>query len=338
MSHTTDTDIIIRPKEDVNFLSDLIKRKNEFSFCKKDKNLLSFFTINALRVSYNFSPNEVEKLTILELQNNPNYFVVYLNNISIYSRDGEGFNLTNWSEKNKNFLIKQIIKLPDLDWQVQAILPLICSPKNLVELFIKRTEFRKKMISKSKNYFESPYRHYDPVPFHMNEELLGFIKNDPGIIELIAKNLSASHTVDSFELSQLIKNLHLNPKDIFKELSKGKENTETVLKKVINSITSIDANDPDFLVELAGKTSNKSIHDSLYGRLSSTGVVSGEFGIADAYKHKREAIEKYVNSDNKNIKKFVLMAIEYLKHSEDRQRKDAEQEKEIRRIDFESNN
>ncbi|MFA5840677.1 MAG: hypothetical protein WC847_00140 [Candidatus Paceibacterota bacterium] len=338
MNPNGDTDLIIRPKEDIAFLSDLVKRTNKFSFYKEYKNLLSFFTINALRVAYKFDPVNVEELTVLELRNNPDYFTVYMHNISLYSRKGEGFNLSGWSAKDKTFLIEGIIKLPDLDWQVQSILPLICSPKNLVSFFIKRIKFRDKMLSSSEDYFESPYRRYDPVPYHMNEELVSFMTSDPGIIASIAKKLSPNYTVDSIELSQLIKNLNLDPRNILNELSKGKEDTDTVLRKVVRSLSHIDANDPDFLVELAGKTSNKSIHDSIYGKLASTGVVSGEFGIADAYKRKRESIEKHKDSKNKNIKKFVLMAMVYLKNSEEHQRKEAEQEKEIRRIDFESNN
>ena len=338
MNPNGDSDLIIRPKEDVAFLSDLVKRTNLFSFYKEYKNLFSFYTINALRIAYKFSPDIVEELTVLELHNNSDYFTGYIQSISLYLRKGEGFNLSNWSTKHKTFLIEGIIKLPDLDWQVQCILPLICSPKNLVAFFVKRMKFRDKMLSSSENYFESPYRRYDPVPYHMNEELVNFMKNDTEIIKSIAKKLSPNYTVDSIELSQLIKNLNLNPRDILNELSKVKEDTDTVLKKIVRSLSHIDANDPDFLVELASKTSNKSIHDSIYGKLASTGVVSGEFGIADAYKHKRESIEKYKDSKNKNIKKFVLMAMEYLKNSEEHQRKEAEQEKEIRRIDFESNN
>jgi hypothetical protein len=338
MSHSVGTNIIVRKKEDIDLLEDFINRKGQFAFYKETNNSIRYATINALRVSYNFYPEQVEKMTIAEITNNPDYFMGYLHNIGIYSRNNEGFRLNNWSKKNKKFILKKMIELRDLDWNAEGILPLIGSPKEIINFFIDRIKFKEKNLSDDKSdYFTSPYRNYNPVSYHMNEELVSFIKSDYKITGQLAKSISIKHTSYSFGVSQLIRNLQIDPRDILKELSKESQNTEILLERMITSLFTFDRNDPDFLIELASKTSNKKIHSELYGKLSSTGVVSGEFGIADAYKHKRESIEKYKDSENLNIRNFVLMATEALKLNEEHQRKEAEQEKEIRRVDFESN-
>jgi hypothetical protein len=337
MSHSVETDILVRKKEDIDLLENFISRKRQFTFYKKNNNLIKYSTINALRVAFRFDPKRIEKLTILELKNNPDYFLGYLHGITLYSKENEGFYLNNWSKGNKKFLLKKLIELHNIDWNIEAILPLIANQKEIIDFFIDRIKFKEKHLSENNSdYFTSPYRSYDPVPYHMNEKLIDFIKSDKEIVGIITKYISAKYSSYSFELSQFIKNLRINSRDIFKQLQKESKDVGTLLKRMIMSLSSFDQNDPDFLVELAGMTSDKKIHRELYGRLSSIGVVSGEFGIADAYKHKREVIEKYKDNKNKNVRDFVLMAIKSLSLSEEHQRKETEQEKEIRRVDFES--
>jgi hypothetical protein len=87
---------------------------------------------------------------------------------------------------------------------------------------------------------------------------------------------------------------------------------------------------------LASYTSNERILDQIRGTLHNTGVVSGQYGIANSYAIKRVELEKYKDDPNENVRKFVEMGVNTLKLSEERARKDADQDKEKRRIDFET--
>lgn len=337
VSQTMDEGVPVRKKEDIQLLTDLIKRRNKFNFLKKEKpdNLLRHFTINALRKAYASSPRKVELLIIEEMKNNIDYFLGYMHTVSPFVKQ---FKIGNWSASSKSFFLNQFVVVDDLDWHMQDLLPLLCNkPEDVIALFIKRIKLRNKKLT---NYsFTDPKRRmYDAVPYHINPDLIQYVGkgNLDNVVEVIIKNLPSKYGVDSIELAQLIKHFGINPSDILKKLSQGEATSDSIIRKVLISISSMDPNDIDFLVELAGKTSNESIHRSIYGRVTATGVVSGEFGIADAYKMKWMSLEKYLDSDNKNIRKFVEMAIKWLKDSEERSRKEAVQDIEKRRVDFES--
>jgi len=326
----------IRKKEDFNLIFDLIHRKNQFKFYGKSTNTLRHFTMNVLKVLFSISPKKTEELVILEIKNNPEYLNGYLQTISMASEEG-GFNLNKWTKKGKNFLRKELLKLNDVDWHIQSILPTFCNPEEILNFFINRIKYREKLFGEGR-YFDSPGRFYDPVPYHINHELIEFTKKDSKIAEKIAKRISSKYNSHSLEISQFIKNFGISLEEIDNALYKKEKNKETALKKTIRAIYGMESNDIDFIVGLAARTSNQRIFADLYAKIASTGVVSGEFGIADAYRGKIEALEKYTDNENKNIRDFATFSIERLKYSEEQARRDAEEEKEIRRVDFESNN
>jgi len=326
-------EINIREKEDINILINLVHRKNNFSFLKDKKTdyFLCHFTINSLRASYPISPKKIELLIIKEIKNNNDYFFGYIQTINSFE---EQLNIKQWSPTNKKFLLNKFSKIDDLDWHIQNLLPSLCEkPKDVIALFLKRIKIKnKKLDNNIRNKYEA-------VPYSINPDLFEYVNSetDDEKIDLIIKKLPSKYTAESIDIARLIKNFKIDSSDILKKLSKDKKISDAIIKKVVISISSIDSPDIDFLVELAGKTSSESLHKSIHSRLASTGVVSGEFGIANAYREKWISLERYIKTENKNTKKFLDMSIRWLKDSEDRSRKEANEDIERRRIDFENN-
>jgi len=65
-----------------------------------------------------------------------------------------------------------------------------------------------------------------------------------------------------------------------------------------------------------------------------TGVVSGEYGIAGAYEKKAEKLKKYVADESERVRIFVNRMIKSFQESAKRERQRADEEKQLRRIEF----
>ena len=66
-----------------------------------------------------------------------------------------------------------------------------------------------------------------------------------------------------------------------------------------------------------------------------TGVVSGEYGIAQAYEGKAKMLEKYKTDKSERVKKFAERMIVSFLDSAKRERQHADEEKQLRKIEFE---
>ncbi len=267
---------------------------------------------------------------------------MYLHTLTLFYKQEEySFNLKSWSKDGKKFLINTFLKLNDIDWNIESVLPLVCDTAMVVvKFFIGRIKLKEKLDSK-RDHFDYKAERYDAVPYHMNDELIDFVTKDKDfdkVCEFVLQSLPIKYSVESIEMSQLIRHFKINYRSLLKNLKPNAKLNKNIVNKISLSLPDTERNDIDFLIDLAGYTDDKNIHDRLYGKLSSTGVVSGQFGIADAYKIKIEQVKKHENSKNKNIKAFVEMSIKYLTHSESNARISAAKEQEMRRIDFEANN
>ena len=89
-------------------------------------------------------------------------------------------------------------------------------------------------------------------------------------------------------------------------------------------------------MEIIGKTDSKIVIGHIHAQLFSTGVVSGEYGIANAYDSKAKSLEAYLENDNPRIKKFVKKIIQEFITSATRERQRTDEERQSRQIEFEN--
>lgn len=338
-------DVYIDPvlrKEDILILENLTTRSKPFEFLQNPKISLNinFSIMNALRAVYALNPKKIENLIVNEINSGPQFLDNYFNTLSIYSGKKGGIDFSAWSSKNKKFLASKIIEIPVIDWHIDSLINnLYSEPVDIIRLFIERIKKESKRDKSMIDYFERNDR-YEAVPFHMNDDLVEHVVNHRNYKAIVPEIVKASRSKDQvrhYDLAKLSKHFKVSPYSLLEALSiKGKVTDKTV-RDVLGITYTFDGIDIEFAIKLASYTSNEKVLRRIAGELHSTGVVSGEYGIADSYRHKIEELEKYRDTKNKNVKKFVEMSIESLKFSEERSRKDAEKSKEKRRIDFETN-
>ena len=66
-----------------------------------------------------------------------------------------------------------------------------------------------------------------------------------------------------------------------------------------------------------------------------TGVVSGEYGLVEAYEGKAKMLEKYKADESERVKKFADRMSKSFLDSAKRERQRADEEKQLRKIEFE---
>lgn len=336
------TDPILR-KEDIKILTDLANRAGVFSFLKKGKQPLNvnFSTMNGLRAVYGLNPKKIENLIIAEMKSGPTYLPNYLNTLSIYSGREGGIDFSVWSDKNKKFIANKIVEVPVIDWHIDALVNnLYSNPIDIVQIFIARIMKEAKLERSMADYFDRK-EHYDAVPFHMNHDLVEHVVNHKDYIKIVPQIIKASKTKEGakrkYDLAKLNEHFKISPQSILKSLTKGGKITDKILKESLDMIYDFNGIDVELAIELAGYTSDKKILDRIGGMLHNTGVVSGQYGIADFYRSQWVALEKYKDDQNPNVKKFVEISVPPLKYLDEQARKEADQDKEKRRIDFETN-
>jgi hypothetical protein len=69
--------------------------------------------------------------------------------------------------------------------------------------------------------------------------------------------------------------------------------------------------------------------------LQNTGVVSGEFGFAETYRRKKSEIASWLEEDRSRIREFAEQFMTKLDRMIAAEQRRAEQEKELRRREFE---
>lgn len=80
-----------------------------------------------------------------------------------------------------------------------------------------------------------------------------------------------------------------------------------------------EGGDIELGIEVIRRTKNKKDIGHIEGMLFSTGVVSGEDGLARAYEAKAEILKKYLNDGNKQVKEFSERMIKSLEESAKRE-------------------
>ncbi len=105
--------------------------------------------------------------------------------------------------------------------------------------------------------------------------------------------------------------------------------------KAARALHSLDHPDLATCLEIVKKTNNKKIIAQVEANLYTTGVVSGEYGIAEAYEGKAKALEPYLNDSNARLKAFAKRMVVSFRKSAIGERKRADEEKGRRLIEFE---
>ena len=97
----------------------------------------------------------------------------------------------------------------------------------------------------------------------------------------------------------------------------------------------LNATDTDIVMAIVARLP-KAKRSSAFTLIYNTGMVSGEYGLANAHKFKKQEIEKkYLNSDNKKIREFAEDAVKLLDSSIKAEIQRTDERNRLERMEYE---
>jgi ppGpp synthetase/RelA/SpoT-type nucleotidyltranferase len=325
--------------EDIRLFSSIIYNNDLFLYINRNNNdgLLSSSVISGLCKVYKANPSLIEKFIIDEIIKHGFAKNIYLSHIATGVVRGE-LDFSNFSSSSIRKIIKWFVGLDDLNWEAQDLLLKISNnkPSLIVDLMIKRIEKDIKDKSK-KNYNAFAHDNYEPIPYHFNAELVNEIKNHPGIessmFDMVIK--SDDHwSLYNWHVGQFLSKIGGPSKEALIKLVRSDKKSN--LKRAVSLIDHFGQVDIDLCLEIVKRTDDKNILSSVEAALSSTGVVSGLYGMADAYENKSKMLENFLTNKNKRISKFAKNFSSHMLEDSKRERRRASEEEKRRKIEYEN--
>lgn len=331
-----DLNILIRD-EDINLLKNITRRDGQLSFLKKaDYRVLQYALFNTLTRNFKRSPKEIEPLIVEEIRNYPKYLSIFFSELPMATHR-KWIDVKELNRETIEFLREKMVEIPDVDWHVQGLLLEIGEQYGLdsvLNVFMKR--IRKDGKKKEMNGRRVFGERYEVIPYHFNPGLRKFIVGHPDYIRIAVEWISKTTTkwsLYNWYVSRLFQRLGGSfEKIIFSLIQKGDNDS---LLKAARAMHSIDGANLNLCIEIVRRTDNKRILSQIDSNMYTTGVVSGEYGLAEAYEKKVNMLEKYKTDENERVKKFADRMTNSFRDSAERERQRADEEKQLRKIEFE---
>lgn len=324
-------------ERDINILGKITRKTGEFDFLKKtDDRVLQYALFNTLSRNFIRSPKKIEPLLVEEIKSHPKYLNIFFSELSMVMHR-KWIEIKKLSKKTIEFLKEKMIELPDVDWHVQGLLLEIGERDGLepvLDVFMARIQKDAKKKKKEGRRLGS--ERYEVIPYHFNPGLSKFIVEHPDYIKIAGEwitKMTTDWSIYNWHVSHLFQRLGKGFDEILSALiQKGDEDS---LLKAARAMHSIDGTNFELCVDIVRKTDNKRILSQIDSNMYTTGVVSGEYGLAEAYEGKAKMLEKYKTDENERVKKFADRMIGSFLDSAKRERQRADEEKQLRKIEFE---
>jgi len=330
-----DLEKLIR-EDDIGLLEDVVRGEGRLSFLKGiDDRVFHYALINTLGRNFKRSPKRIEPLMIEEVKNNPNYLNMFFAQLPMMIHS-KWFDVKELQPETIKLLQEKMVELPNIDWHIQEVLLAIGERDGLnavLNVFMKRIERDAGRKEKEGRYLGE---RYEVIPYHFNPDLDQFIAEHPDYEKITSgwiSKMTTDWSIYNWNVSHFLQRVGRGFGKVLTSLIQkgGDEN----LMKAARAMHSVDSVDFDICIEIIRKTDNKKIIDLVGGNMYATGVVSGEYGIAEAYEKKAERLEKYRGDESDRVKVFVNRMIKSFQESAKKERQRADEEKQLRKIEFE---
>ncbi len=229
-----------------------------------------------------------------------------------------------------------MIELADLEYDAQEILVALSrrDPRTPFDVMWGRLQYETSEKIAKNRWISGKY--YDAMPHHFNPSLVDFIKNNPDSAVYMQQwfsQLPDKYSILYWGVSRLLTALGDFGKLLIQTwIEKG---GVLGIKKSVRLLDKFERVDSDLPMKIIDHTDDKKVISEVAAALSSTGVVSGEDGIARAYESRAEGLKKYLKSKSKRVRTFARTMINNLTENARRERSRVADDKLTRRVEFE---
>lgn len=337
-------------ESDIDLVESIINGSGKFEFLAdtaltEGNYSLQFYIFQALVNLYKKDKKRVERLIILNIKKSDiDRSHMYINVLELSLVRGY-LDFKNWNKKNLGVIFELCVNVDNLEYHTQELLLEIgkCDFDSMMSVFIKRItkSINKKTSKKVHRLYE--YDRYDPVPYNFNPDLSKFIKENSEYIETVlkwTKKMTSKSTIYNWELGQFVDRIGGIVEVANNLIVSGQEKD---LKKALDLFGLISSPDYDLCLKIVEKTeglrekNRKDLWELVKIAIARTGVVSGEYGLAEAFEKKYNLMEKMRDryKNNKLVLKFLDETMQDLDATAKRERQRTEEGIKLRKIDFE---
>jgi hypothetical protein len=330
----TDLKIDFRNK-DIDIVETIVKHGGCFSFLKGITNSqLNYTLFETILCNHKRAVQKMESLFVREIDNNPQYLEMFLRQIPLAVARG-WVTVKELQPQTVNFLANKLALISNLDWELQELLldiGRVVGCAVVLDVFLTRIQ-HDKTLKRTRIVAD---RRYEAIPYHIDPKLQEFISQDINYRRVMnewVKNMTPDWSTYNWHISTFMQRIGTGFNEIIMSLIK--EGDDVSLKKAALAMHSIEGSHLDLLIEIARRTENNGILSTVSATMCATGVVSGEYGIANAFENKAKELEKYKDDPSDRVRQFVARMIQSFKEDAVRERLRADEEKQLRRIEFE---
>jgi len=240
--------------------------------------------------------------------------------------------LKSLTKREVDTLFENLLLLPDIKFPAEEVLTPIAEkyPQKIINFFYKRL-----LIQKMKKRED----HYDAIPYSLHQINKPLSENAEIIVPEILKWFKKKDYLLNWEGSRLIQAIFpIFNKSLEEELIKLiKSKNEKDISVVFNILRAYKGEEflHNVCKELVRKyPKNKDYHNKIFSVLSQIGAVWGEYGSVEGFKKKKEEIQNWRKDKNEAIQLFVKKYEDYLEKRILYEKKQADEDIELRKRRF----
>ncbi len=324
----------IRDK-DVDIIEIIMNQNGPLSFLKGVTNSLLHYTlVEAILRNHKRAALKMESLFVRQIDNNPQYLETSLREVPLAIARG-WMNVKELQPKTVKFLADKLVMISDLNWEMQELLldiGQVAGSGVVLDVFLKRIHIDEGLKKEKK----VPDERYEAIPYQWDPRLRDFISQDRDYRQIMSQwvaLMTPSWSIYNWHVSHFMQGIGTGFTEILMSLiEKG---DDISLKKAAIAMHSIEGSHLGLSIEIARRTDNEDILSMVAANMCATGVVSGEYGIANTFENKAKELEKYKDDPSDRVREFVEHIIQSLNEDAIRERQRADEAKQLRRIEFE---
>lgn len=319
-----------KQKEIKGIISQWIDNNKHLSECASLFTVVKYVDINLLRKAFKKAKLEGDINAFIQILNSiftnyknyPNLKPLFLSTIKELTINNDSswvdrlwFKresiISDLSEKEVNIILKNMLYLQNINYHSEEILKPIAEkyPIKIIDFFCKRVKYQLEI--------KSDNNRYDAVPFklHQINEILRQHEKviTPKIFEWFRKGGKENNWRYKWDASHLIEEIfpQFSPaleSSIIKMIQQGGKRDIEIVFSILSKYKG-----EEFLwnivkaiiVKYTGTKQYEEIERRIFGRMTQTGVVSGEDGMVRAYKSKKKNIQHFKSEKNNSIQLFI---------------------------------
>lgn len=222
----------------------------------------------------------------------------------------------------RNEMLASLVSLPELDYQTEAILYELAHHdiKVVLEFLVGRLKYGRILAKQKSEIDDSIMNRFEPIPYQL-PKLSGLLASVPGALLLALRGDFGKEVcpIISYSGVRLVKAAFPSfgePLEdlLLKYVGTGKEDD---IEFVLAILSTYDGS-PSILgvCKAIIKTVPERSHiwNEVAASIETTGVVAGEYGIAQAFERKRDEISGWKNDQDERVRAFAEWIIESLQY------------------------